>query len=445
MDAYRGRNMAGIRPGEIRKLLVLESLPKPINFTGGMDPLTYGGSFTLERVLGTVPVEPDGSAAFEVPAKRPVFFVALDENDLALKRMQSFVGVQPGEVTACAGCHERRSETPAVPRAVAALQRKPSRIEPIADCPDVFDFPRDIQPILDRLCVDCHGCEKTARGGPYAGRVLLGGDHGPMFSHAYFTMTVRRLFSDNRNLPRSNYPPRALGSAASRILTMLDGTHYAVRGDGHQRKMLRLWIDAGAPYPGTYAALGCGAIGGYRANNLCETDDAWPTTRAGGAAIARRCASCHRGNDVLPQSLCDERGISFWQFSLDDPRLKLSRHIVFNLTRPEKSLLLLAPLAERSGGWGLCRDAAGRASDVFTGRDDPDYQTLLAMVAAGKGKLDEIKRFDMPGFRPPPQYLREMKRFGILPADQSDQAPVNPYELDRRYWESGWYGAKDEG
>ncbi len=47
--------MQGVKPGEIRKLLVLEPLPKPINYTGGMDPLTYGGSFTLERVVGTVP------------------------------------------------------------------------------------------------------------------------------------------------------------------------------------------------------------------------------------------------------------------------------------------------------------------------------------------------------------------------------------------------------
>ena len=26
-----------------------------------------------------------------------------------------------------------------------------------------------------------------------------------MFSHSYFTLTVRRLFSDGRNEPRSNY------------------------------------------------------------------------------------------------------------------------------------------------------------------------------------------------------------------------------------------------
>ncbi|MFC1499317.1 discoidin domain-containing protein, partial [Verrucomicrobiota bacterium] len=69
-DVYFGRNMKGVKRGEIKKLLVLESLPKPVNFTGGMDPLTYGGSFTLERIVGTVPVEDDGSAFMELPANR---------------------------------------------------------------------------------------------------------------------------------------------------------------------------------------------------------------------------------------------------------------------------------------------------------------------------------------------------------------------------------------
>ena len=57
-----GRNMAGVDRGEVKKLLVLEQLPKPVNFSGGMEPLTIGGSFTLAEILGTVPVEPDGSA-----------------------------------------------------------------------------------------------------------------------------------------------------------------------------------------------------------------------------------------------------------------------------------------------------------------------------------------------------------------------------------------------
>jgi len=441
MNVYQGRNLAGVKREEIKKLLVLESLPKPINFTGGMDPLTYGGSFTLERVLGTVPVEPDGSAYMELPAMRSLFLIALDENDLAVKRMQSFLTVQPGEVTSCVGCHEQRTQSFLPNANVMAVTRRPSQIEPYTDCPDVFDFPRDVQPILDRLCVDCHGYEKTARGGPYAGKVVLTGDHGPMFSHAYFTMTVRQLFVDGRDLAKSNYGPRQLGSGASRILTMLDGSHYDVKATEHEKRMLRLWIEVGAPYPGTYAALGCGSIGGYEQNSLVNTDTDWPTTKAGAEVIRRRCASCHQGNDVLPKSMSDERGISFWRFDVNDPRLKLSRHIVFNLSRPEKSLLVLAPLAEKAGGLGLCRDKQGEAVTVFTDTSDPDYGTLLAMAAAGKQNLAEIKRFDMPGFRTRPQYLREMRRYGILPADHPDDAEVDVYALDHKYWKSLWYRA----
>jgi len=440
-DVYHGRNVQDVRRGEIRKLLVIEALPKPINFTGGMDPLTYGGSFTLERILGTIPVEDDGSAHFELPAMRALFFVALDERDMAVKRMQSFLTLRPGEVTGCVGCHEQRNRSIVPDGDLMALRRKPSRVEPIADCPDVFDFPRDVQPILDRLCVDCHGYEKTDRGGPYDGRVILTGDRGPMFSHAYFTMTVRRLFSDGRNLAQSNYAPRSLGSSSSRILTMLDGSHHDVRATEREKKMLRLWIEVGAPYPGTYAALGSGSIGGYAENQLVNTDTDWPTTTSGAEVIERRCAGCHQGDDVLPKSMSDERGVSFWRFDVDDPRLRLSRHIAFNLSRPEKSLILLAPLAHDGGGFAICRDGQGRPAPVFTDLSDPDYRTLRAMVAAGKNNLDRIKRFDMPGFRPRPQYVREMKRYGILPFDLADDASIDVYATDRDYWRTIWHEA----
>lgn len=136
----------------------------------------------------------------------------------------------------------------------------------------------------------------------------------------------------------------------------------------------------------------------------------------------------------MPRSLSDERGISFWRFSLEDPRLKLSRHIVFILSRPEKSLLLLAPLAEKEGGFEICKPGP-----LFLSKKDRDYKTLLSMVEAGKNYLEKIKRFDMAGFRPPEAYIREMKRYGILPKDFPPDAPVNPYALDRAYWKSLWY------
>jgi len=76
---------------------------------------------------------------------------------------------------------------------------------------------------------------------------------------------------------------------------------------------------------------------------------------------------------------------------------------------------------------------------VFTDTEDPDYQKLLAVVRAAKFHLETIKRFDMPGFRPRDDYLREMKRYGILPANQSEKSFLDPYALDQAYWKSLWY------
>ncbi len=441
-DVYEGRNMVGVKRGEIKKLLVIESLPMPIHYTGGMDPISYGGTFTLERIVGTVPVEPDGSAHLELPALRSFFLVALDENDLSVKRMQSFLTVQPGETTSCLGCHEQRTKSPPTTTSrLLATRRAPSPVEPIEGVPDIMDYPRDIQPILDALCVSCHGVEKTPAGGPRAGRLLLTADRGPMFSHSYYMMTIARLFSDGRNQAKSNYAPRTLGSSASRILKLVDGSHYGVKATPAQQRILRLWIESGAAYPGTYAALGTGMIGGYAENKQVGTDVEWPTTKVAGEVMTRRCNSCHgQAPRLLPRSLSDERGLSFWRPDPDDPRLNTSRHIVFNLSRPERSLFLLAPLAESAGGWALCRDAgSGGAARIFETVADPDYQALLAFVAAGKRRLDEIKRFDMPGFRPRPDWVREMKRYGVLAADVDANAPLDYYAVERRYWESLWY------
>lgn len=429
-NVYFGRNVSGIQPGEIKKLLIVESLPKPVNFTGGMDPMSYAGTFTLERVLGTVPVEPDGSAYFEAPALRSLLFVALDEKDRAVKRMQSFTTVAPGETLGCVGCHEHRTLTQQVcmARRPSAVARAASKIEPFAGVPDIPDFPRDIQPVLDRNCVKCHDYDKREGG------IILTGDRGPMFSHSFYTLTVWKQIADGRNMAKSNYTPRSLGSGGSELMKKLEGGHHGVKASPRDLLMVRLWLDCGAPYPGTYAALGTGMIGGYQQNKeVLENDQEWPATVAAQKVFANRCASCHSAEmKRVPRTLSDEIGLSFWTPSMDDPRLKHNRHIVFNLTRPEKSLALLAPLAKTAGGYGTC-------GAVFSGKADPDYRTLLAMVEGGKKRLEEVKRFDMPGFRPREEWVREMIRYGILPASTKPDSPMDVYEIERRYWKSLWY------
>ncbi|MFK5923106.1 MAG: hypothetical protein QM496_13075 [Verrucomicrobiota bacterium] len=438
-NVYIGQKMETVKKGTIKKLLVMEALPKPINYTGGMDPLTYGGSFTLERLLGTVPVEKDGSAFFEVPANRAVFFIALDKNEDSVKRMHSFTSVMPGEMLSCIGCHEDRTTvSPPTKTLPLAAKRSPSVIRKIEGIPDVFDFPRDIQPILDKHCVQCHKPSKRD------GKILLTGDRGPMFSHSYYTLTVHGQFADGRNRPHANYDPYVIGAASSPLMKKLNGEHYGAQLSANEVKKIRYWIESAAVYPGTYAALGTGSIGGYQANKLVNNDSQWPTSVKGAEVIKRRCASCHAEKFRLPHNMSDERNISFWRMDINDRMLHTARHIVYNLSHPEQSLLLLGPLSKAAGGEGACistaKDGSQKPVEIFKDNNDPDYQAILAMIRAGKDKLDEVTRFDMPNFKPRPEYIREMKRFGVLPKSfDLTKENVDPYQLDQRYWESLWY------
>jgi len=433
-DIYEGRNMEGVRRGEIKKLLVLEQLPKPANFSGGQEPLTIGGTFTLERTLGIVPVEPDGSAYMELPALRSLFFVALDENDRSVKRMQSFVTVQPGETTSCLGCHEQRTRAPhSRPLStLAAVERKPSQIEPFTGLPDVFDYPRDIQPILDRHCVECHSADRREGG------VDLSGDRTAMYTVSYWAMFVNGLVSDGRN-KYGDKAPRDLGTSASKLMKLIDGSHHDAKLSQREQTMIRLWIESGATYPGTYAALGSGMY----------------PVKYPAAALRRRCGTCHKASK--PTYRNPKKGAFYFQFGhreppqplLDDVNdIILIRHLAYfqhgesqlyqaycSLDRPEKSLLIRAPLSRRAGGLELCGQA------VFKDTNDPDYQEILGAINDASGRLAEGKRFDMPGFRPNGPYIREMQNYGILPRPLPPDYQFDVHAIDRAYWKSFWHKA----
>jgi len=410
-NIYHGRNMQGVEPGEIKRLLVMEQLPKPVNFSGGMRPLTIRGSFTMARVLGTVPVEPDGSAYFEAPALRSLFFVALDENKLSVKRMQSFTTLQPGETVGCVGCHEHRTNTP-VSRlnSLAGRAQRLHRIDPLKGIPDVLDFARDVQPILDRHCVKCHDAEQREGG------IELQGDYTPQFTVSYWTIFRKQLVSDGRNLPKSNYAPRRLGTSASPLMQYLEPSHHDVGMSDIEKDTIRWWIESSAVYPGTYAALGTGSV-----FHMVYHPE-----------MVSRCASCHASSVYNTKKRKD---VPAWRFgaATDKEGRSTEPGSVVNLSHPQHSLALRAPLARSAGGLELCDKT------VFADTSDALYQRLLAQFKRAQRLLFQVKRYDMPDFRPRPEYIREMKRFGALPADFGPDDPIDVYETDRRYWESFWY------
>ena len=76
---------------------------------------------------------------------------------------------------------------------------------------------------------------------------------------------------------------------------------------------------------------------------------------------------------------------------------------------------------------------------VFASTDDPLYQKILAAIQDAHRRLNQHKRFDMPGFRPNEHYIREMQRFGFLPKDLGPNDPVDIYAVDKAYWDSFHY------
>jgi len=105
---------------------------------------------------------------------------------------------------------------------------------------------RDIQPILNKHCVRCHDTEHRA------GNVVLTGDHGPWFSMGYASLMLGNLVAHGKD-GNSNIAPRNIGSSASPLMQLIAGTHYDVKVSPLEAKWVRLWIESGAPYAGTYA------------------------------------------------------------------------------------------------------------------------------------------------------------------------------------------------
>ena len=422
-NVYRGRNMGGVKPGSIKTLLVMEDLPKPVSYYSLPGALGMDGTHTLHRILGTVPVEADGSAAFEVPPLRGLFFVSLDERGLAVKRMQSYTMVMPGETQGCVGCHETRTQTISPNNGrdkLMALARSPSRIAPVPNVPDVPDYVRDIQPIWNRHCIACHSVEKAA------GHVVLTNDRNEWFTQSYYALFAYRQISDSwRYDENGDHAPYGFGTGASPLMEKIDGAHHDARLTVTERDRVRLWIEAGATFAGTYAGYNSDACA--VAGALCNT----PQVRIGKPLepiVAKRCYTCHGSAENLGRR--HTKG-----------RVNLPKHCwnLYNLSRPEKSMILLAGLPREVGGYGWCKDKSGRPVAVFSGTDDPDYQAILKAICAAQArqKKDASGRPDLPGFCPNPNYVRWMKRWGILPAAfDPGKGPVDVYAADRAYWRS---------
>jgi hypothetical protein len=355
----------GIDPASVRYLRISHGIAWPYDNTSGgqryePDVKSVMINWNPVSVIGTVPVEADGSAHFRVPVDTPVYFQLLDENQMELRRMRSFISFQPGEMRACAGCHETRAAGPVHGSAPLALRRPPSIPVPAPWGDRAISFLRDVQPVLDRACVSCHAGLKPGGG------LDLSGGLTARHNRAYDTILAANLVArSNVGDDAKVTPPLAFGSHRSKLISALaDRTHAEpVKLSQEDRLRLVMWIDANAPYHDGFINVRPEKV---PYDLAADRELAGQIT----AVHAKRCAACHQPAEV-------------------------SRLDWIDIRRPEQSRFLQAPLAKASGGAAKCKAA------TYRDQTDPDYQAVRRAVEAGLKKLWVCPRRDVKSLQDP--------------------------------------------
>jgi hypothetical protein len=276
-DVYEG---SSIPLGLARHLRVIQSDHKTYT-TWDRDFRTAGPAVSavqedsVKRILGTAPVEKDGSFHVEVPSGVALHFQLLDDQYRALQTMRSFTGVMPGERRGCVGCHEGQNTTPVSSDALA-LRRRASVLAAPPWGTESIGFERHVQPVLNKHCVECHNGQEQSAIPNLASRhadvnarykldsvIDLGWGVGPrrwgMFSESYLyllqsglsgVMLVENYKQRDPNAYKTMPPMKHL-SYTSRLLRLAtDGTHHGVKVDEVSRRKLIGWIDTNGPYRG---------------------------------------------------------------------------------------------------------------------------------------------------------------------------------------------------
>jgi hypothetical protein len=245
-DVYRG--LADVPRGEIKALRIV-AVPAKTHPTMNFPSIGITRDDPGKCVLGTVPVEADGSAYFRVPAGVIVFFQALDERGVAVQTMRGATHVQPGQTLSCIGCHERRGEAPPARMALASL-REPSRLTAGPEGSWPLRFDRLVQPVLDRQCVSCHHPQATDA-------VAAKFDLTPAKSYATLVAYGKPSVNDQVMAAyRRGFSVPGDGIAhRSALLALLDAPqkHYAVQLDDEARERLLTWLDTYAQRQGSFS------------------------------------------------------------------------------------------------------------------------------------------------------------------------------------------------
>jgi len=360
-NVYEGTHMKGVKAGTVKALRVVEALSKrglsssarSWEGMGGQDPAVNWTDFLPKQVLGTVPVEQDGSAYFSVPCDRFIYFQLLDENDMMVQSMRSGISLHSGEHLSCVGCHEPRSSvSPYTSRkpAALALMKSPSKLSPWYGPPRPFSYQNEVQPVLDKHCVGCHDFGKEG-----AKKIVLAGDRNTSFCVSYMELWSQGYVGGIGAGPAGTLPAESWGSKTSKLIHLLRNRHKGLQMDKESINRLITWIDINGPY--------------------------YPTARCAYAYnTPGRCPL----NEEEMQTLGELTGFSPREVT-EASRYKGPR---ISFDRPELSPCLKS-----------------------LSKDSPEYRKALALIRKGQERIRERPRADMPDFIP---WERDRQRLAQL-------------------------------
>ena len=353
-DVYQGTHMREVKPGTVKSLRVVEA-PEKRTWSHGK---WFGQGYTApgmnwhslenKRILGSVPVEADGSAYFAVPAETFVYFQLLDANGMMIHSMRSGAMVQPGEKAGCIGCHDHRlaAPSPALSLTPLALKRPPSKLAGWQGAPRLFGFTAEVQPVFNRHCLGCHDFGKEG-----AKKLVLAPDRDLTFNAAYIELWRKHYVHCVGAGPAEVQAAYAWGSHPSKLVQVLRAGHHDVKLSPEELDRIITWVDLNAPYYPTYNCAYPESVSGR-----C------PLTRP---QLARLCEL------VGPPLVWRDEGSPFNGFGS-------SPGVLVSFDRPELSPCLAN----------------------FKDKSDPKYREALALLQTGKDMLALHPEADRPGFVP---------------------------------------------
>ncbi len=380
-DVYQGTHMKGVARGTVKSLRVVESPEKrhwtrtSWNGQGQEAPAMNWHDFNNKRILGTVPVEADGSAFFEVPSDTFVYFQLLDGDGMLVQSMRSGTIVQSAERATCVGCHEDRTQTAAYaqPTAPLALKRPPSRLTGWYGPPRLFNYRAEVQPVFDRHCVSCHDF-----GQPQGDKLNLAGDRDLTFNVSYNELWRRKLVGAIGAGPAEFQPAYAWGSHTGALGKTMKRWYTEGKLTREEFDRVVTWIDINAPYYPTYACAYPGNLSGR-----CSLTDPELTQLEKLTGVAVRSQASHNGNQG-PQVCFD---------------------------RPE-----LSPCLQK-----------------LKDQNAPAYREALALIQAGARRLAEKPEADADGFVACEiDQWRDRNYLARREAEQRNRAAI---ESGRKYYE----------